>query len=206
MLLLTTASQSQIERFAHPNIGRLVQPRCFTTLGRTAERGFPWAADNDAFGTFDEPAFVRMLDAIAGIPGCLFVAAPDVVADADATLERFERWAPELADRGFPPALVLQDGVDPARLPWAQIPAVFVGGTDAFKLSERAVQAAQEAKRRGCWVHWGRVNSRQRIRFAASTGAADSFDGTGWSKWRDANLPDGLRWAAEVTAQQSFGL
>ena len=50
----------------------------------------PWAADNDAFNvnSWDERAerrFVRMVEALSGLPGCLFVVCPDVVGDAGLT-------------------------------------------------------------------------------------------------------------------------
>jgi len=61
---------------------------------------------------------------------------------------------------------------------------VFVGGTDEFKLGPAAAELAREARRRGLHVHWGRVNSRKRIRYIAETGAADSFDGSPWATLR----------------------
>ena len=130
-----------------------------------------------------------MLDRIAGVPGCLFVTVPDVVGDAQATAELFDTWAPELERRGLPVALVLQDGVeDLAWLDgvWDRLAAVFVGGTDDFKLGPAAAELAREAKRRGLWVHWGRVNTKRRIAHISETGAADSFDGSSWAIFRKA--------------------
>ncbi len=43
---------------------------------------------------------------------CLFVAAPDVVADAEATLDLFGGWRREIASQGLPVALVAQDGLE----------------------------------------------------------------------------------------------
>jgi hypothetical protein len=37
-----------------------------------------------------------MMEAITYRPGCLFVVVPDVVADAHATLRRFDEWEPVL--------------------------------------------------------------------------------------------------------------
>jgi hypothetical protein len=48
----------------------------------TARSGVPWAADNDAFNGSDERAerrFLKMIDQLSGLPGCLFVTCPDVV-------------------------------------------------------------------------------------------------------------------------------
>jgi len=62
-------------------------------------------------------------------------------------------------------------------VPWDDFDALFIGGTTAWKLSEAVYQLCQEAKRRGKWVHMGRVNSLRRMRLAESFGC-DSADGT----------------------------
>jgi hypothetical protein len=41
-------------------------------------------------------------------------------------------------------------------------------------------------------VHWGRVNSKRRIDHIIATGAADSFDGSKWARFRNTYLDDGL--------------
>jgi hypothetical protein len=64
--------------------------------------GFPWAADNGAFTGFDAAAFASLLGRVAGKPGCLFVACPDVVGDARATLALFDIWQPVLKAVGVP--------------------------------------------------------------------------------------------------------
>ena len=192
MLLLVTKSQPELERFAHPNLGRLVQPRHYSRVRDTAERGVLWAADNDAFnGGVDAAMFLKMLEAISGVPGCRFVAVPDVVADAAATLRAFERWLPCLLDFDLPLAFVLQDGVTPSAIPWELIDAVFIGGSDSFKLGEQARQIVVEAQARGNWVHMGRVNTKRRVAYAREIGC-DSIDGTKWVRWRDTYLREGL--------------
>lgn len=190
----------------HPQLGRLIQPRHTSSIEQTAEAGIPWAADNDCFQGLDEPKFVAMLDRIAGLPGCLFATVPDVVADAGATLALFERWAPELERRGIPAGYVLQDGATIASTPWHRIDAVFVGGSDDFKLGPDAIELAREAKRRGVWVHWGRVNSRKRLDYIVSTGAADSFDGSKWARWRKTYLPTALDWLGGFAAARREAL
>lgn len=193
ILLVTTAQPNFAEHPApngagvHPMLGRLIQPRHFSSIEQTGAAGIPWAADNDCFQGLDAHAYSLMLDRIAGVPGCLFVTVPDVVGDAQATAELFDAWAPELEARGLPLALVLQDGVENLAWldgVWDRLAAVFVGGTDEFKLGPVAAELAREAKRRGLWVHWGRVNSRKRIRHIAETGAADSCDGSPWATLR----------------------
>jgi hypothetical protein len=49
--------------------------------------------------------------------------------------------------------------------------------TTAWKLGEACRVIVAEAKRRGVWVHMGRVNSLKRMRYAESIGC-DSADGT----------------------------
>jgi hypothetical protein len=194
LMLVTTAHPNFAEHPApnghgvHPMLGRLIQPRHTSSIEATGAAGIPWAADNDCFQGLDPAAYIAMLDRIAGVPGCLFVTVPDVVADAQATAEQFDTWAPELETRNLPLALVLQDGVDELEgwleQTWPRLAAVFIGGSDDFKLGPIAAELAREAKRRGLWVHWGRVNSKRRIRHIAETGAADSFDGSPWATLR----------------------
>jgi hypothetical protein len=198
MLLLATQSEVQMRQFAHPHLGRLVQPRHYPRLRDTAARGVPWAADNDAFNGWGERAaarFENMIDSIEGLPNCLFVTCPDVVGEAGLTDLLFEEWAPRLHAKGFPVAYVLQeDGIEyePRGIPWGAMSALFIGcATDAEKLGDRVRALVAAAKRRGMWVHMGRVNSARRIAHAREIGC-DSVDGTGWVKWRDAHLARGL--------------
>lgn len=173
-----------LDRFGRSEyLGRLVSPRC----GNVARPGERWAADNDAFGAWDEGRFVRMLGRVEGWPGCLFVAAPDVVGDARATLERFDDWRWEVAGRGLPVALVGQDGAEDCDIPWDALDAFFVGGSTGWKLSSAAADLVAEANRRDKWTHMGRVNSRERLRIAYDLGC-DSVDGTGWSRFPDHYL------------------
>jgi hypothetical protein len=157
----------------------------------------PWAADNDAFNGFDGPRFETMLDRLAGIPNCLWVAAPDVVGDAEATLGLFDEWHAHIADR-FPVALVLQDGMTVERVPWDRLDAVFVGGSTEWKLSDDARLICEEANRRGKRTHMGRVNTRRRIKVAKAWGCG-SVDGTAVAMFTDAHLPWMLDHAAAPT-------
>lgn len=194
MLLLATQAMPQMREHAHTNLGRLVTPRHFSSVHE--HEGLTWAADNDCFKGLDPRAYVRMLDAVVDTPGrCLFVAVPDVVADAHATAALFEVWWRALARRGLPAALVAQDGIEDLQrwlsMAWPRVDALFIGGSTAWKLGASAEALVAEAKRRGKWVHMGRVNSDRRIRYAASIGC-DSIDGTKWVRWRDAYLNSGL--------------
>jgi hypothetical protein len=206
MLLLATQAEPQMRAHRHPNLGRLLQPRHYPRAAATARSGVPWAADNDAFnGGWDEHAerrFLRMVQALTGLPGCLFVVCPDVVGEAGLTSMLFEEYAPLLWSHGLPPAYVLQEpGVeyDDSWIPWGAMRALFIGGaTTEFKLGPQVEAIVAEARSRGVWVHMGRVNSLRRLAYAASIGC-DSIDGTQWVRYRDTYLRDGLRACAAGT-------
>lgn len=192
-LLLTQALPTTLrvrDEFG-PNIGRLLTPRHFPSGLETLEHGIPLAADNDAFSGFDEARFLAMLDVLDPIAERLrFATAPDVVGEARPTLERFAVWGPELRRRGFAAALVGQDGMTPASVPWGSFDAFFVGGSTEWKLGAEARELCQIARELGLWVHVGRVNSLKRCRLAHGMGA-DSVDGSGWVKFKREMLP---RW------------
>lgn len=187
MLILVTKALPALTRMREStgvDIGRLLTPREFSRASETPDLGFRWGADNDAFQSFDPIAFGRMLHAVTGLTGGLFVATPDVVADADATLSQFERWSPEVRETGQPVALVLQDGMDVPTVPWGEFDAVFVGGSSEWKMGEAAARLVRHARTLGLWAHMGRVNTFKRIQWAAAIGC-QSFDGSGWSRFTD---------------------
>ena len=143
---------------------------------------FPaWAADNGCYAAgdrFDLTRYLAWLEAMQPASAtCLFATAPDVVGDAAATLARSLPVLPELRQRGFPAALVAQDGLERASVPWDMFDVLFIGGTTPWKLSEAAYGLAAEARQRGKWTHLGRVNAWPRLRMAAVSGY-DSADGT----------------------------
>ena len=145
-LLLTQALPTTIRvRAEHgTNIGRLLTPRHFPSAAETVAAGITWAADNDGFNGVDAAAFSKMLRALAPhAADCRFVTVPDVVADAAATIAAWREWAPVVRGFGFPPALVLQDGMTLTPwgighagelVPWREIGAIFVGGSTGWKL------------------------------------------------------------------------
>jgi len=178
-------------------VGFLVTPQTGDSRSRVFAVTNIWAADNDCFKGLDRPAYERMLAAWQGAkPGPLWFNAPDVVADARTTLERFEEWEPILHRMGFPVALTLQDGQENLPVPWNRLEAVFVGGSTRWKLSMDAARLCQEAKRRGKWVHAGRVNSLRRMELMARAGV-DSIDGSGFSRWKKLIAP-GVRWIRQA--------
>ena len=197
MLLLATQAEPQMVEYAHPNLGRLVQPRHYNALSATVARSIPWAADNDCYQGLDTSAYDAMLDRLGHVGGrCLFVAVPDVVAVAYETARQFERWWSGPARRGLPLALVAQDGLEDMShwlsTVWPRIDSLFIGGSTDWKLGPAARALVREAKTRELWVHMGRVNSLKRIAYAAEIGC-DSVDGTGWMRWRNIRLPEALQ-------------
>lgn len=191
-----------MERYAHPNLGRLIQPRHTSSIEKTAQTGIPWAADNDCFQGLNADAYERMLHRISGLTGCLFVTVPDVVADADSTEQLWHEWSPTLKRLNLPTALVLQDGITTKDVPWSDVDAVFVGGSTEWKLGTTAARIVNEANKRGKWTHMGRVNTNRRIRYAKSIGIR-SVDGTKWARFKRLTLNDGL---AQVAADTQLNL
>jgi hypothetical protein len=190
LILVHTAHPQAVEH-AGDGFGRLLSPRQFSRVRDTAAAGIPWAADNDCFQRLDVEAYCRMVEAIRGVPGCLFVTAPDVVGDWRATFDRWQIWLGRLL--GLPLAYVAQDGQPFAYVPWDSIRCLFIGGSTGYKLSAEAETLVREAKRRGLWVHMGRVNSHKRFNYARAIGC-NSIDGTKFSRWRNTWLPDALTW------------
>jgi len=177
--------------------GTLVTPRTGNALPDVGR----WAADNGAFpgvagAGVNAEQFVAMLRRHEhGRARCLFVAVPDVVrrvgarvvGDHLATRELFDVWSPRLRAMGWPCAFVLQDGCSVEDVPWAEVAAVFIGGSDAFKLGPEAARISHAARVRGVWAHMGRVNTVGRILYAAGIGCS-SVDGTSFSRWADVVL------------------
>lgn len=139
--------------------------------------GVPYALDNGCFGGSLPPAWGRMIEEAKREPP-LWATSPDVVGSARRTLELWPRFARKM--NGVPRALVLQDGIGDFDIPWGDLDAVFIGGSDAFKASPEARHAAVAARMLGKLVHVGRVNTWARAREWADL--ADSYDGSGISR------------------------
>lgn len=149
-----------------------------TPLTQYALSGKPYGLDNGCFSRFQEKKWRKLLqEAEENKP--VFVCLPDVVGDARRTLDLFNVFKPLTA--GLPRALVLQDGIGQFEIPWNDIDAVFVGGSDEFKISQEAINACRVAKMLGKWVHVGRVNSEGRVKNWLELG--DSLDGSGISRF-----------------------
>lgn len=200
MLMLVSGATATVRRY--PGVGELIVPGAGNAPDSLRLVPGRWAMDNGAFAGFDAAAFVDMLQAFYGRPGCRFVTAPDVVADCHATLERWPFWSRLIRGVGFVPALVAQDGLTVPEVPWREVGALFIGGSTEWKTGPQARGLCAYAKARGLWVHVGRVNSRERIQAIHAMGA-DSFDGSGWSRWPDARIPKGLAWVDETITKRA---
>ena len=159
-----------------PDIGLMLTPN----KGNVPWTDRMWAADNGCFTqpeTYSDDRYLRWL-AWRGDHAvrCLFATAPDVVGDAAATIERSLPMLSRIRNEGYPAALVAQDGLVEADVPWAETDVLFLGGTTEWKLGHAAAVLAEAAQRRGVPVHMGRVNSLRRLRIAQRMGCA-SVDG-----------------------------
>lgn len=169
-----------------------------TPLTRYALAGVPYGLDNGCFKTFKRNEWMTLVDQARQNPP-VFVCAPDIVSDARRTLELFEQFENILF--GLPIALVLQDGIGELTIPWHRISAVFVGGSDSFKISQEAFAACKAAKILDKWVHVGRVNTSARAE--QWVGIADSIDGSGLSQY-DHMLKDVLSVIQNEVRQQDL--
>jgi len=167
-----------------------------------------WAADNGAFNakTYvgDDKWFAWLEGKAEHAGNCLFATAPDVVGDAQATLDRSAPWLPRIRSLGFRAALVAQDGLEDLDVPWDTFDVLFIGGSTEFKLSSAAVQLANEARQQGKSVHCGRVNSYKRLRFAAEDLCCDTSDSTFLAFGPDTNLPRLRAWFTKLAEPTLF--
>ena len=140
-----------------------------------------WAADNGFFACSDVARWLRWVGRFdenrERRP--LFVTLPDIVGDAQRTVEMFHHF--KLRTNELPRALVLQDGIERVRIPWDDLDWVFIGGSTLFKSSHAALAAARTAKILGKRVHLGRVNTAARMR--NWLGIADTGDGSGMDRF-----------------------
>jgi hypothetical protein len=162
----------------------LIQGQLLTPLTNYKWWGGIFAIDNGAFSGFDHNSFERLLSRLLDKKThCLFAAVPDVVGNARRTLEVFHSYSDSLnIIRQFPTALVIQDGQEDLPIPWEQLSAIFIGGTNSFKDSSNAYEIVKAAKILKKHVHVGRVNSVQRFNKYQDAGA-DTCDGTGVVKF-----------------------
>lgn len=174
-------------------IGFLKSPR---TGNRIDESVAVWAMDNGCFTNAypGDDGYLALLDRLSPHRSrCLFVAVPDVLGNAKATLDRFPVMAKAIRERGWPVALVGQDGMEGWPIPWNDVDWVFIGGSTEWKLGPGARALIHRAKSHGKKVHVGRVNSHKRYKYFAGLGC-DSADGTFLGFGPDKNAPQLRRW------------
>ena len=174
--IMLDASPSRIKEYSKKMGYEFWQLR--TPLTEYALAGIPYGLDNGCFKEFRRSAWERLLKEAESKPP-VFACLPDIVGDARRTLDLFDAFA--MQTNGLPRALVLQDGIGQHSIPWSLIEAVFVGGTDQFKISAEAMNVCVTAKMLGKWIHVGRVNGIDRLNYWR--GIADSIDGTALSKF-----------------------
>jgi hypothetical protein len=110
---------------------------------------------------------------------------------------------PRIRAAGYRAALVAQDGMNAAAIPFEQIDVLFLGGTTAWKLSAAAAHLVAAAREHGIRTHMGRVNSLRRLRYAHLIGC-HSVDGTYLAYGPNRNLPTLLGWLQSI-AQETTG-
>lgn len=158
-----------------------------SAAGKWRHEGFPYALDNGAWSyyqqgeSFNEERFWGLLYAMG--PAADFITVPDIVAGGLESLRFSEAWLPKLEGFGRLLLIPVQDGMRPADVNGvlSNRVGIFVGGTTEFKLA--SLQSWGElARKRNCYLHVGRVNTRRRIKACAMAGA-HSFDGSSVSRW-----------------------
>lgn len=163
----------------HPGrFGWLVGP---TARTKTKLRPWmPYALDNDAFSAWTKKApwdydnWRSLLEwARDSGQAPLWVLVPDVVADADKTIESWWRYSKEARSFGWHLAFAVQDGMTPCDVP-QDADVVFVGGTTDWKWKTAKTWAKKFQR-----VHIGRVNELHRLWECEALGI-ESVDGTGW--------------------------
>jgi hypothetical protein len=198
VLYLANASSRKVrDAMRTGEIGML----CTPAEGRSPADAVVWAADNGCYGKGypgDEVWLTWLAKHAQHADRCLWATAPDVVADATATLARSVPHLPAIRALGYPAALVAQDGLEHLDVPWDAFDVLFIGGSTGWKLGPAAAGLAFEARARGKRVHMGRVNSRQRWSYAEHVGC-DTVDGTFLAFGPDTNLRRLRGWTGQVS-------
>jgi hypothetical protein len=171
----------------YPNrLGWLISPDGW----RKPPSWMPYALDNGAFGAWlnkrewDEQKFIDLLDRAKTHIRPLWVAVPDVVADAEATKAKWVEWHRRIKDIiNVPLAFVVQDGMTTDDVPLSA-DVVFVGGSTEWKWRNLRHFTEHHAR-----VHVGRVNS-ERLLWMAHDAGAESCDGTGWMRGGEDRLEE----------------
>jgi hypothetical protein len=193
VLFLSGAINRLVLDAMRPDVGFMSTER----NGQRPPLAMACAYDNGCFaGSWSPESWATWLMAQ---PAGLFAVVPDIVGDARRTRLRFEVYAP-FVRRYQPVAYALQDGSDTIEPPWDEFDVLFVGGSTGFKLCDATWAACAEARRRGKWVHVGRVNSLKRLR-ACRAALVDSVDGTFLKYGPDMRWRQLCQWLDQLNAQ-----
>lgn len=196
-----TATMRRLAPLFPDTLGWLTTPRARNDLAADIlPSGLPWAIDNGCFVGLDRRAFLALLERAQGQPRLLWVAAPDVVADAVGTLARWDEWGWKIKEMGYPVAFVAQDGCERVGIPWDDLDAVFLGGSTEWKLGRAAAAVAAAAKELRKPVHMGRVNSQRRLEIAYRMGC-DTVDGSGMSLFANTYIESYCRFVEGLGSQ-----
>lgn len=168
-----------------------------------AQRGpwpwFPYALDNGAFSAWDSKtnqwnesrwsvdAWRRLIfwaDAREQKP--IWAIVPDVVGNADLTIERFNRFSSEVP---FPKALAVQDGMTINQAKLLNPDVIAVGGSTKWKWETVEMWASAFPR-----VHLLRCNSPDKLDYLESLGI-ESCDGTGWNRGNRTQTAGLENWA-----------
>jgi hypothetical protein len=198
----------QVEKIGlRKDIGVMVSYRPQNAFGKTARfTNCLWAADNGCFNNPDlnVPNYLEWLKSMSHLQEtCLFAVAPDVVGNAQATIERSAPVLPEIRKLGYEAAFVAQDGQENLTLDWDSFDCLFIGGSTEWKCSDASFYLIREAVKKGKWVHVGRVNSMRRILWARFAGA-HSTDGTTLAFAPDRKLLEIEKWLELIKYQPVF--
>ena len=143
---------------------------CSGIPGFIINDGAWWMLDNGAFtkAGFIEQYWEEWLDImreqdIEVVNKCICVVIPDVVGDANATLNQFHKYNKIPKAQGFNTAFVTQDGLTVDMVPWDDFDVLFIGGTDHHKMGIEAGYLIDEGLKRDKHIHVGRVNTGFRI-------------------------------------------
>ncbi len=190
----------------HPMLGVMITPAHGNSV--TCLAGRMWAGDTGCFAQGDAFKLGRYITWLEEKVSpyrekCLFVTAPDVVGDADATWRRSALVLPLIRSLGYQAALVAQNGFEPSHIKWDAFDVLFLGGDTVWKLSQETRLLVEIAKREGKHVHMGRVNSYKRLERATLWGC-DSADGT-YVRFRpDAYVARVCQWLDRVNLQREL--
>lgn len=189
-MMVMPANHSSAHQLA-AQYGRHLVGHLYSPGGYRSPRELECAVDNGVFAkgdAWDADTFLHMLDGMQ-IDGVRprWVLVPDVVADREQTLAKWQEWAPRLRRYyGWPLAFAVQDGMTVEDVP-ADADVVFVGGSTRWKWQTVALWCAHFPR-----VHVGRVNTERRLWQCARLGA-ESCDGTGWFRDVGGKQAQGLR-------------